>query len=194
MQRAILPLMAALMVSACTQPTFRESEFFGRLSALCGQAFEGRIASEDAADDAWRAERVVMHVRECSKDEIRIPLHVGDDHSRTWVIHREDGRLALHHDHRHEDGSPDAVTWYGGARDDRFSGSRLNFPADAATKALFDAEGIPQSKDNIWAIEVRPSHSLFAYEMARPNRFFRIEFDTSKPVETPPAPWGAEQD
>lgn len=192
MRHLIFPLVAGLTVSACSQPTFRESEFFGRLSALCGQAFEGRIVSEDAADDAWRAERIVMHVRECAKDEIRIPLHVGDDHSRTWVIHREAGRLALHHDHRHEDGRPDAVTWYGGVRDDRFSGSRLNFPADEATRALFDAEGIPQSKDNIWAIEVRPAHALFAYEMARPNRFFRIEFDTSKPVETPPAPWGAE--
>jgi hypothetical protein len=33
---------------------------------------------------------------------------------------------------------------------------------------------------------------LFAYEMARPNRFFRIEFDTSAPVDAPPAPWGAD--
>ena len=68
----------------------------------------------------------------------------------------------------------------------------MNFPADDATKALFDAKGIPQSKENTWAIEVRPTHTLFAYEMERPNRFFRVEFDTSKPVATPPAPWGAE--
>jgi hypothetical protein len=192
MRRATFPFLLAFLASACSQPTVEESEFFSRLTALCGQAFEGRIVSEDAADDAWRAEQIVMHVRDCSQDEIRIPLHVGEDRSRTWVIHREDDRLALHHDHRHEDGSPDAVTWYGGTRDDRFSGSRLNFPADAATKTLFDAEGIPQSKENVWAIEVRPSHTMFAYEMARPNRFFRIEFDTSAPVDAPPAPWGAD--
>jgi hypothetical protein len=41
-------------------------------------------------------------------------------------------------------------------------------------------------------VEVRPSHSLFAYELERPGRFFRIEFDTSKPVDPPPAPWGVE--
>ena len=192
MRRVTFPFLLAFLGSACSQPTVEESEFFSRLTALCGQAFEGRIVSEDAADDAWRAERIVMHVRDCSQDEIRIPLHVGEDRSRTWVLHREDDRLALHHDHRHEDGSPDALTWYGGARDDRFSGSRLNFPADAATKTLFDAEGIPQSKENVWAIEVRPSHTLFAYEMARPNRFFRIEFNTSAPVDAPPAPWGAD--
>ena len=133
-----------------------------------------------------------MHVRDCSEDEIRIPLHVGDNRSRTWVIHRVDGRLALHHDHRHEDGNPDVLTWYGGSSNDQASGSRMNFPADEATRTLFDAEGIPQSKDNVWAVEVRPSHTLFAYELKRPNRFFRVEFDTSKPVETPPAPWGAE--
>lgn len=190
--RALLSLATVLALSACNGPDAREAEFMHRLSQLCGQAFEGRIVSDDAEDDAWRAERIVMHVRECAPGEIRIPLHVGDDHSRTWVIHREGGRLALHHDHRHEDGSPDAVTWYGGARDDRYSGSRMNFPADDATKTLFDAEGIPQSKDNVWAIEVRPAHTLFAYEMERPNRFFRIEFDTSKPVALPPAPWGAE--
>lgn len=190
--RALLSLATVLALSACNGPDAREAEFMHRLSQLCGQAFEGRIVSDDAEDDAWRAERIVMHVRECAPGEIRIPLHVGDDHSRTWVIHREYGRLALHHDHRHEDGSPDAVTWYGGARDDRYSGSRTNFPADDATKTLFDAEGIPQSKDNVWAIEVRPTHTLFAYEMERPNRFFRIEFDTSKPVAPPPAPWGAE--
>ncbi|WP_273242274.1 hypothetical protein [Hyphomonas atlantica corrig.] len=190
--RALLPFVTILALSACSGQDSREAEFMHRLSQLCGQAFEGRIVSEDKEDDSWRAERVVMHVRECSDDEIRIPLHVGDDHSRTWVIHHEGGRLALHHDHRHEDGSLDAITWYGGARDDRLSGSRMNFPADDATKALFDAKGIPQSKENTWAIEVRPTHTLFAYEMERPNRFFRVEFDTSKPVATPPAPWGAE--
>ncbi|KCZ51112.1 hypothetical protein [Hyphomonas pacifica] len=188
--RAPLLVVAALLLSACSQPTVQEAEFMQRLSALCGKAFEGRIVSDDAEDDAWRAERIVMHVRSCGKDEIRIPLHVGDDRSRIWVIHRERDRLALHHEHRHEDGSLDPVTGYGGVRDDRFSGSRLNFPADEATKALFDANGIPESGDNIWAIEVRPTHNLFAYEMERPGRFFRVEFDTSKPIDIPPAPWG----
>ena len=192
MKRAVFAGLILALLPACSQPELQESDFMHRLSALCGHAFEGRIVSEDLQDDAWRAQRIVMHVRECSQDEIRIPLHVGDDRSRTWVIHREGDRLALHHEHRHEDGSFDALTGYGGTSSDPFSDSRMNFPADAATKALFDAEGIPQSKENVWAIEVRPSHTLYAYEMARPGRFFRIEFDTSKPVDPPPPPWGAD--
>ncbi|MEZ5947538.1 MAG: hypothetical protein R3C04_11940 [Hyphomonas sp.] len=190
--RTLLLAAAVLTVSACNRAALPEAEFMHRLSALCGKAFEGHVASDDPQDDTWRSQTIIMHVRSCSDDEIRIPLHVGDDRSRTWIIHREDGHLALHHAHRHEDGSFDPLSGYGGNRDDRFSGSRMNFPADEATKTLFDAEGIPQSKDNVWAIEVRPSHSLFAYELERPGRFFRLEFDTSKPVPAPPAPWGGD--
>ena len=97
--RALLLLATTLFVTACSQPTLEESEFMHRLSALCGKAFEGRIVSDDLQDDPWRAQRIVMHVRSCTKDEIRIPLHVGDDRSRVWVIHREGDRLALHHSH-----------------------------------------------------------------------------------------------
>ena len=46
-----------------------------------------------------------MHVRECSEDAIRIPFHVGEDRSRTWVVTRTANGLRLKHDHRHEDGS-----------------------------------------------------------------------------------------
>ena len=77
--RALLLLATTLFVTACSQPTLEESEFMHRLSALCGKAFEGRIVSDDLQDDPWRAQRIVMHVRSCTKDEIRIPLHVGAD-------------------------------------------------------------------------------------------------------------------
>ena len=43
------------------------------------------------------------------------------------------------------------------------------------------------------AIEVRDDQ--FAYELRRPpipgGRFFRVEFDLSRPVPAPPPPWGA---
>ena len=183
--RSCLGGLAALSVSSCIPSP--EAEFWGRVSSLCGEAFEGEIVSEDAADDDWRSQRIVMHVRDCSKSEIRIPLSVGEDTSRTWVLTRGADGLALHHEHRHADGSLDAVTGYGGTSADYSSGSRQNFPADEATKALFDEAGIPESKANIWAVEVRPAHTLFAYELERPGRFFRLEFDTAKPV-TPPEP------
>ena len=55
-----------------------------------------------------------MQVRECSADTIRVPFHVADDHSRTWVITRTTTGYRLKHDHRHKDGSEDKVTQYGG--------------------------------------------------------------------------------
>ena len=133
--------LLALVSSSCASGP--DDEFWDRLSLLCGKAFEGEIVSTDAADDDWRAQRVVMHVRDCSEAEIRIPLAVGEDRSRTWVLSRDAGGLALHHVHLHEDGTEDAVTGYGGAASENSSGSRQNFPADDATKALFDrAQGV----------------------------------------------------
>jgi hypothetical protein len=35
--------------------------------------------------------------------------------------------------------------------------------------------------ENVWAMEVHPAR-MFAYELRRPGRFFRVEFDLSRPV------------
>jgi hypothetical protein len=186
--RARLFCLLALPLGGCLQSP--ETEFWTRLTLLCGQAFEGEIVSQDAVDDAWRAERVVMQVQDCSASAIRIPLAVGDDRSRTWVLTRDKGALGLHHVHLHEDGSEDALSGYGGMAPEAGTASRQNFPADDATKSLFDRQAIPVSKDNVWTIDVSPADSLFAYELVRPGRFFRVEFDTSKPVEPPAPHWG----
>ena len=66
------------------------------------------------------------------------------------------------------------------------------FPADDFSKTMFDEEGIPDSRQNTWVVELKPKENLFAYQMSRPNRFFRIEFDLSAPVELPPPAWGHE--
>jgi hypothetical protein len=43
---------------------------------------------------------------------------------------------------------------------------------------------------NVWAVEVEPG-ALFAYELRRPGRFFRVEFDLKRPIAPPPPPWGS---
>ncbi len=171
--------------------------FFTGLLALCGQAFEGRMTTDDPADAAMGAQRLVMHVRECKDDEIRIPFHVGADRSRTWVVTRTASGLRLKHDHRHDDGSSDMLTMYGGDTAAPGSASRQDFPVDAESIALFIREGRAVSTTNTWTIEHRKGR-LFAYGLARPAagnnpaRRFRVEFDLTKPVPAPPAPWGAE--
>ena len=110
--------------------------FMSHLQGLCGQAFEGKVISQDEVDADWRSERLVMHVRDCSSDEIRIPLHVGENRSRTWIISKTDTGLRLKHDHRHEDGQPDAVTMYGGDTQSPGTDTRQAFPADDYSKDL----------------------------------------------------------
>ena len=190
-----IALAATLLLAACATtsgPASPQDLLFQRLSALCGQAFEGRVASPIVeADAAFASERLVMHVRDCSDDTIRIPFHVGDDRSRTWVISRTFSGLRLKHDHRHEDGSEDVLTQYGGDTVSPGTARRQEFPADQHSRNLFVRENIPQSTTNVWAMEVEPGE-MFAYELRRPNRFFRVEFDLTRPVAPPPPPWGAE--
>jgi hypothetical protein len=188
-----LALAAACALGGCatTRASDPAAEFFAGLSSLCGKAYEGRIASPSVeADRDFAGKRLVMHVRNCTQDEIRIPFHVGDNRSRTWIVTRTGAGLRLKHDHRHDDGSEDKLTQYGGDTLGPGTAARQEFPADSFTKELFVRENIPQSLANVWAMEVEPGR-VFAYELRRPNRFFRVEFDLTRPVAPPPPPWGS---
>ncbi|WP_222565609.1 hypothetical protein [Novilysobacter antarcticus] len=208
------PAALAVALAACSQPateTISDAEvtatasttadpqqvFFQHLTALCGQAFEGRVLTDRpeaaAGPDPFRDQPLTMHVRDCSEQEIRIPFHVGDDRSRTWVLTRTADGLRLKHDHRLQDGSDDPVTMYGGDTANAGSANRQEFPVDAFSQAMFTREGMDVSNSNVWAIEIEPEQS-FVYELARTDqdRLFRVGFDLTKPVAAPPAPWGAE--
>lgn len=190
-----LALAAALLLSGCatvaTPSVDPQDLFFSRLTALCGQTFEGRIASPPVAlDEGFAGQRMVMHVRDCADDMIRIPFHVGDNRSRTWVITRTDAGLRLKQDHRHEDGSEDVLTQYGGDTAGPGTARRQEFPVDAFSIDLFNRNDAAVSTTNVWAMEIVPGQ-LFAYELRRANRFFRVDFDLTRPVAAPPPPWGA---
>lgn len=163
--------------------------FLDALKTLCGKAFAGKVVSTDPADADFANAALLMHVRECKDAEVRVPFHVGENRSRTWVFTRTETGLRLKHDHRHEDGSPDVLTMYGGDTVDPGSATRQAFPADQESKELFTREGRAVSNDNIWVVEVEPG-VRYVYELTRPNRHFRVEFDLTQPVEPPPAPWG----
>jgi hypothetical protein len=131
-----------------------------------------------------------MHVRECKEGEIKIPFHVGDDRSRTWIVTRTATGLRLKHDHRHEDGSHDTVTMYGGDTSTPGTAARQEFPVDAESIELFERGGNKESQSNTWAMEIEP-RQRFLYELSRPGgRLFQVEFDLRTPVEAPPTPWG----
>lgn len=167
--------------------------FFDRLRGLCGQAFAGHIEANlppPTEPDAFEGKALVMHVRDCEQDVLRIPFHVGDDHSRTWVLTRSVTGLQLKHDHRHADGSSDAVTMYGGDTARPGTVARQEFPVDAESVANFTRNGLSASLQNVWAIEIEPGQR-FVYELARPSgRLFRVAFDLTQPVALPPVAWG----
>lgn len=188
-----LVALALLATAGCATPSAPtpQRDFFTDLSSLCGQSFAGRITSPPApADKDFAGKAMVMQVRECTSDTIRVPFHVADDHSRTWVITRTTTGYRLKHDHRHQDGSEDKVTQYGGDSVTPIAAARQEFPADRFTKDLLIREGNTAGANNVWAVEVIPGRT-FAYELRRPGRFFRVEFDLTKPVAAPPAPWGS---
>jgi hypothetical protein len=177
---------AAAMPAAGAALPQEQEQFWSRLQALCGQAFEGQVLQAPAGDTTFAGHRLVMHVRECAEREIKIPFHVGEDRSRTWVVTRTADGLRLKHDHRHRDGSEDEVTQYGGDTAARGTPGRQEFPADAFTASL-----IPAAATNVWTVEVEPGRE-FVYALRREgtDRRFRIAFDLTRPVAPPPAPWG----
>lgn len=195
-----LPLAACATAPATADP---QAAFWHALASHCGKAYAGRLVSDEEPDAAMRGAEMAMHVRECSASEIKVPFHVRQadgtwNRSRTWVFTRTADGLRLKHDHRHEDGSPDAVTMYGGDTAAPGTARAQDFPVDAESVALFRREGLDASVTNVWRVEVDPAGApgaRFAYQLTREvptPRLFRVEFDLTRPIPPPPAPWGHE--
>lgn len=183
--KQIALVAAALALSACATvpaPAPQQDAFMAHLNALCGQRFEGRVVTTQAADADFARSRLLMHVRDCSADEVRIPFWVGEDRSRTWVISRnEEGGLTLKHDHRDPEGKPDGLHWYGGDTTSAGTANRQEFPVDDFSIELFNAGDAAVSTTNVWAVEIHPGR-IYAYELRRENRHLRVEFDLTRPV------------
>ncbi len=180
-----LYLLAGLLLSGVVQGGTVD-QFWAKLHQLCGQAFEGQLIASPGGHMA--DERLLMHVRDCGEERIRIPFVVGDNLSRTWVLTRIDGRIELRHDHRHPDGSPEEVTMYGGLSPNRGSANAQIFPADDRT-----LDSLADNYPNVWLMEVHPGEK-FVYYVRRlaTERHYHVEFDLTTTIEPPPAPWGWE--
>lgn len=209
MIRQLAPLLAPLfLLAGCvTAPDAAEdaanpqAAFWRALASHCGMAYAGRLVSDEAPDAAMRGMDMAMHVRSCSAQRIEVPFHVrqadgGWDRSRTWIFTRSAEGIRLKHDHRHADGSSDAMTMYGGDTATAGTARAQDFPVDAESVALFRREGRDVSVTNVWRVEVDPAgapSARFAYQLGReaPNaRRFRVEFGLTQPIAAPPAPWG----
>jgi hypothetical protein len=172
--------LSALTTAACATapPASPQAAFFQNLQTLCGKTAQGRaVAFDPALDESFLNKPLVMGPVACAPDSVSIPFAVGDDRSRTWRVSRASDHLHLVHIHKHGE-TEDTLSRYGGAARDPGDAVRQTFPADEVSKAMFLAEGRAVSVANVWAVEVEQG-KRFAYELRRPERFFRIEFDLS---------------
>lgn len=185
--KTLLSVSSALILTACATtsaaPPDPQAVFFDNVRSLCGQAFQGTVTTGDAADQDFRSARLVAHFRDCeTADEIGIPFGVGEERSRRWVLMRTDDGLRLKHDHRDENGVPHGFHWYGGDAREPGTADRQEFPVDQESIDQFLAADAAVSTTNVWAMEMRPGE-VFVYELSRPGRHLRIEFDLTRPVE-----------
>lgn len=137
-------------------------DFFAALQAQCGARYVGASRFPPDPNHDFAGKVLVAEIKSCQPDEIRIPFAVGEDRSRTWILRREADGLSWKHDHRHADGSPDAVTMYGGMATAGGTALQQAFAADAYTAAL-----LPAAATNVWTVTLAADGSTLTYHLAR---------------------------
>ncbi|PWF55051.1 hypothetical protein C7C56_004015 [Massilia glaciei] len=158
--------MTALQATAHPPEAARaQGAFFAQLGKLCGATYEGASVFPRDPADSFAGKKLVAHIAACKPEEIRIPFLVGEDRSRTWIIRNERTGLTLKHDHRHADGTPDAVTMYGGLASDGGTTLAQSFLADAHT-----AELIPAASTNVWTLSLSADASTMTYYLERDGK------------------------
>jgi hypothetical protein len=186
-------IAAALLLCGCAQaerapepwgdaapadtPASPQHAFWSNLRELCEAAAKGSLLqAPDAQIDP--SARLVVHFWECGDEELRFPLHVDENRSRTWVFIRHADHLELRHDHRHEDGSEESNTWYGATTLAEGTANRQEF--------VMDRNGVQSG----WRVEIEPGQR-FTYGTIRDGEWrHHLQFDLTEAADIPPLPWG----
>jgi hypothetical protein len=194
---AVLAATLSILVAGCApasgpRPAVSPHDaFWSNLAAHCGRAYAGRLTLEPPGDDMLTGtEDLIVHFRACGTDTLKAAFHIekeaegGWDRSRTWVFMRTASGIELRHDHRHEDGTPDESTWYGGHTAADGQAERQEFVFAERTAADGSVLG--------WRVEIVPGER-YTYGTIRGGAWtWRVDFDLARPVPLPPAAWGHE--
>ncbi len=155
-----------------------EKEFLKNLASLCGKSFRGKQIFMDPRGTSWADNDLIMHVTICEDNMVHIPFHVDDNKSRTWIFAFEDGKLRFRHDHRHEDGTPEDLTLYGGYTDGTGTAFIQIFPNDEYTKNL-----VSDDIERTWVVILDENFSTLTYKLRyHGERYFEARFDLTKPL------------
>lgn len=197
----LLLLLAGFMLFGCMQkeeatdvPEQEERSvydvFLDKLRHHCGNAYEGRLTLEPPGDTMLDGnELLLVHFRECEENQIKLPFHIENldgswNRSRTWIFTRTETGLDIRHDHRKPDGSEDDFTMYGGPTHGVPAENVMEFISHERTEETGQYRG--------WRIIIEPDHR-YVYGTFRDGEWsWRVDFDLTKPVDEPPAPWGHE--
>lgn len=178
-----------ILFSVLSNAQEKANEIFkSELEKHCGKSYEGTITEGAKEGDGFTGERLVMQVLSCEENQIKIPFYVGEDKSRTWILTFQGERVQLKHDHRHEGGSDDEVTMYGGTSTNTGFGNMQIFPADQETCSMID-----YACGNVWWMTI--DETSFTYNLRRigSDRLFSVKFDLTNPIEFNEKPWGWEE-
>ena len=138
--------------------------FMATLRTMCGQRFEGGQTYAVDPNNEFANKTISTEVI-CSPADVRMPVKVGEDRSRTWIFTRPAAGLELRHDHRHADGAPDRVTMYGGMAQPGGTARSQAFLADAYTARL-----VPGADTNLWTVTVSEDGAVLTYRLERHAR------------------------
>ena len=187
--KTLLYILLLLPLNLLAQEQTNSEKFWKQLETHCGKSYEGTITAGAVEGDGFTGKKLLMHVRSCEKNDIRIPFFVGEDKSRTWVLKmNSDKILSLKHDHRNPDGSEEKLTQYGGTSPNVGMANLQMFPADAHTTAI-----LPAAATNVWWFTIDDKNMTYNLRRIGSDRVFTVTFDLSKTVATPSAPWGTNE-
>ncbi len=187
--RSILFFVTFIMLStyADAQPQNKTAaqKFLHQLNQHCGKSFYGKIISGGKIGDGFTGETLIIRIDKCQNNAINIPFFVGENKSRTWLLTETNGILKLKHDHRHEDGSADKITMYGGTSTNEGLDSLQMFPADAATCKMID-----YACANVWWFTINKTSLTYNLRRIGSERIFTVAFDLTQPFNYEQNAWG----
>lgn len=187
--KQFLFLIVLMLVFSCKGPAEKAvqdesgkepvAEFMENLKAFSGQSFYGKVIFPEEPQAPFDAEILYVIFEKVTDTEARMPFILGADKSRTWVLSLKEEGLLFKHDHRHEDGTPEEITMYGGFADENGTAFFQNFPADEETATM-----MPETATNVWTFKFNEDFTEFHYILERHSApRFHVVFDLTAPID-----------
>lgn len=156
-----------------------QQQFLSNLRQLCGNTYLGEpVYPLDDPEHPFYDQPILVSFSVCEENRVHMPLQVGENTSRTWELTLSEEGLLLKHNHRHEDGTVEDLSMYGGWATDEGTEWNQFFPADEET-----AEMLPEAATNVWNMVIRPDEGIFEYILHRHgNLRFHAVIDISEPI------------